>query len=83
MVFMRRFAPVFAAALFLLLAQADRKSYAQVNHHNSSWYRKKTTSQNKLRGYYGLPYRDREAIRRQENLSIRGNKMLEMQYKKY
>ena len=78
---MKRYALVFVATL-MLFAQSDR-GYAQVNRHESTWYRKKTSSQNKLRGYYGFPYRDRQAIRRQEILSKRGNKMLEMQYKKY
>ena len=68
-------------ALFLIC----EKTYSQSSsyNYNSSRYREKTSSQEKLRGYYGLPYQDKEAVRWQEVFGAKSKKMLKKQHKKY
>ena len=70
------------SALFFLFINA-LNGYSQVGSYDGSKFRDKTSSQQKLRGYYGLPYLDREAIRQHEVLGYKSRKRLKMQYKNH
>ena len=79
---MSRGLSIILGSLMMILG-SGQKIYSQVYSYDSSRFGKETSPQNKLRGYYGLPYNDRDAIREQRLYGIKARKMLEMQIKKY
>ena len=79
---MSRGLSIILGSLMMILG-SGQKIYSQVYSYDSSRFERETSSQNKLRGYYGFPYNDREAIKDHEMHGIKARKMLKMQFKKY
>ena len=79
---MSRGLSIILSSLMMILG-SGQKICSQVYSYDSSRFGRETSPQNKLRGYYGLPYNDREAIKEYDLYGVKARKMLKMQLKKY